>query len=161
MALAELPDAVHLAFVGRFHEGTAKLAKRHGVAERVHTPGAVKPEQVVPYIRSADAAAILYYPVTGNYRNIIPNGFFQSLAAELPLLYPDLPEIMKITAKQPVGREIDPTDSDSLKEGLSWMLENRDELDRFRKNLRVLADEMGWCHEEVRLGQIVERLALK
>ena len=156
MAMAELPDTVHLAFVGHFHEGTAELAERHGVRARVHTPGAVKPEQVVPYIRSADVAAILYYPVTGNYKNIIPNGFFQSLSAELPLLYPDLPEIMKVIAKRPVGCEMDPTDQSSLAEGLSWMLDNRDELGHFRENLRVLSDQTGWRHQETRLGQLVE-----
>ena len=89
-ALVQIPSSVHVAFVGRGHDETVAFARRAGVESRVHAVGQVHPEEVVPFIRSADAAAMLYRPLTDNDRYLLPNGFFQSIAAGLPLLRPDL-----------------------------------------------------------------------
>lgn len=55
-ALTSLPAHVHVAFIGRFYEPAIDIARRHGVAARVHTVGAVAPEEVVPF---ASGAALL------------------------------------------------------------------------------------------------------
>jgi glycosyltransferase involved in cell wall biosynthesis len=157
-ALSALPECVHVAFIGRFHDDTADLAAKLGVSGRVHTPGFVEPEQIVPFVQSADVAAILYVPETENLRSTLPNGLFQSLSAQLPLLYPDLPEIRGILSSYDVGRKIDPSQTDSITEAAAWMLDNKEDVAVFRKNLSRLADEVSWQREEEKLRLLVERL---
>ncbi|CAA7618763.1 hypothetical protein MTBLM5_280021 [Magnetospirillum sp. LM-5] len=154
-ALNRLPSHVHLAFVGRFYDDAVATARRLGVADRVHAVGPVAPEEVVPFIRSADAALILYWPETGNYRNILPNGFFQSVSANLPLLWPALPELERIIETRQVGRRIDPLDPASIALNVQWLIDNRPAMGHIRQELALLADAVGWEREEQRLGSLV------
>lgn len=154
-ALARLPDHVHLAFVGRFHEDAAATARSLGIEARIHAVGAVAPEEVVPFIRSADAALVLYWPETGNYKNILPNGFFQSLSAHLPLLWPALPDLAAIIGGQGVGRVIDPRDPASIAAGVQWLIDNPDATEYARKAVGVLSDQVCWEREEEKLGRLV------
>jgi glycosyltransferase involved in cell wall biosynthesis len=158
-ALATLPTEVHLAFVGRHYDDVPGLAAAAGVAERVHTPGALPPEHLVPAIRSADAAALLYYPHSDNTRYILPNGFFQSLSARLPLLWPCLPELESIVGDRQVGATIDPCDADSVAAGLHAVL-GLDDTDRAAMvgELDRLAHSVSWEAEEGRLATLVEHV---
>ncbi|MBF0326113.1 MAG: glycosyltransferase [Alphaproteobacteria bacterium] len=154
-ALAKVPG-VHLAFVGRSYDDAAGLAARHNVSGRVHAVGAVPPECVVPFVRSADAAGLLYWPHTANTLNILPNGFFQSVSAGLPLLYPDLPEITGIIAGRPVGRQIDPRDGRSMVDALTWLIQSGDDIRATaRETVDAIADEVSWQREEERLAALV------
>lgn len=155
-ALARQPNHLHLAFVGRFYDESAGLAQRHGVSGRVHAPGAVPPEQIVPYIRSADAAAILYFPHSNNTRYILPNGFFQSISAGLPLLYPALPELEAIIAERKVGLRIDPRDADGLGDALTALVADADTRRAWAAETARLAREIGWEQDERRLAALVK-----
>ena len=156
--LAALPARVHLAFVGRFYEDTIARARELGVADRVHVVGPIKPWEIVPFIESADAAAILYFPYTDNSRHMLPNGFLQSLSARLPLLYPRLPEFLRLLGDTPVGREIDPRDPASVRTAIQGMLDSPDTLGEYRANLENLANEVSWACEENRLRELVDRV---
>ncbi len=157
-ALALLPERVHLALVGRFHEGAVETASRLGVEGRVHVVGAVAPEEVVPFIRSADAALVLYWPETGNYENILPNGFFQSLAAHLPLLWPDLPDLAAIVGRREVGGRIDPRDSAAIAAAVQGLIDNPGRAEYARDVVRVLAEQVSWEREEQKLGGLVAEI---
>lgn len=157
-ALAHQPSHVHLAFVGRFYDDVAELATRHRVATRVHTPGAVPPERIVPHIRSADAAAILYFPHSNNTRYILPNGFFQSISAGLPLLYPALPELETVIGQRPVGLRINPCETDSLIQALAAMTGDDQCRRIWAAETARLADEIGWEREEQRLSALIAEI---
>ena len=83
-ALARLPERFHLAFLGRGYEAVATAQRRGPLADRLHLGHLVAPNEVVPAIRSADVGLVLYAPYSENYRNALPNGFFQVVAAGLP-----------------------------------------------------------------------------
>jgi glycosyltransferase involved in cell wall biosynthesis len=157
-ALASLPEQVHLALVGRFHEESERTAERFGVQDQVHAVGVVRPEEIVPFIRSADVSALPYYPATRNVLNILPNGFFQSLAAHLPLLYPALPEIGELVFARVVGHEVDLRDPASVAAALRRMLEDEEALTQFRENAGLLATELSWEKEEILLCSLVDGL---
>ena len=154
-AMKKLPARVHLVFLGRFFEPhMGGISSRH-LEERVHIVPPVKPFEVVPFIRSADASIILYYPRSVDYRNSLPNRFFQPLAAELPLLYPDLPEIRRIAEKYSAGIPIDPQDPRSISNAVMKLLNNPNLVARCKKNLRLAKDELSWEREEVTLRHLI------
>ena len=89
-------STLHAAFVGKgYRELVAQNLARAGVADRVHVFEDVHAQEIVPLIRDADVSILLYYPRSDNYRYALPNGFFQALAAGLPVFYGDLPEIKR------------------------------------------------------------------
>jgi glycosyltransferase involved in cell wall biosynthesis len=154
-ALGELPDPVHLAFVGAGFEPYRVSTEASG---RVHFPGAVAPDEVVPFIAGADAAAILYYPLERNFEHALPNRFFLSLAAGLPLLYPrELPEIAAVAERHELGLPIDPRSPGSIAAAVRSLFDDPEGRGRFAENARRVADEYSWERQEARLGEVVER----
>ncbi len=133
-AMALLPRHYHLAFVGPGYPSYSKLLERENVADRVHFLPPVEPAEVVPFIKSADAGIVLYYPLSPSHHNCLPNGFFQPIAAGLPVIYPELPEIRRIAEQYELGVPIDPQDPASIAAGIS-RLEDQVLMSQLRLNV--------------------------
>lgn len=157
-AVQELPARVHLAFLGRSFEPHMKSISSLHLEGRIHVVPPVKPYEVVPFIRSADASIILYYPKSVNYMNSLPNRFFQPLAAELPLLYPELPEINAIAEKYQIGIPINPQDSRSISNAVMKLANDPSLVTRYRSNLRAAKDELSWEKEETILRNLISTI---
>lgn len=158
-ALKELPSHVHCAFVGRGYEQYQPMARSLGLGWRVHFVGAVPAQKVVPYIFEADAAAILYYPRSDNYRYALPNGFFQSIAAKLPVLVPSaLTEVSRLVDQFGCGILIDPLRPESIAEGCRRLLADKALNARVHRGAMKAAEELTWRNEESHLWNIVEPL---
>jgi glycosyltransferase involved in cell wall biosynthesis len=154
-ALLGLPNSVHLAFVGRHYEQYQDMIRESGFEERVHLIPPVKPYEVVPFIQSADASLIMYYPRTPAYLYSLPNSFFQSIAAELPLLYPELPEIKRVAEEYRLGIPIDPQDPCSIRSAVLELTSDTARTTDYRKNLQRAKQELSWEREEVVLRDLL------
>lgn len=157
-AMQDLPAHVHLVFLGRFFEPHMKSIGSRHLEDRVHVVPPVKPFEVVPFIRSADASIILYYPMSVDYRNSLPNRFFQPLAAELPLLYPELPEIKRIAEKYDIGIPINPQNSRSISNAVMKLANDPDIVTKYKRNLRAARDELSWEKEETILLNLISTI---
>lgn len=154
-ALRMLPSSVHLAFLGNRYEVHLDAIRSRSLEKRVHIVPPVKPYEVVPFIRSADAALILYYSRSPNYLNCLPNGFFQSIAAELPLLYPELPEIKKLAERYELGIPIDPQIPESISGAVVELVGDSKQFSTYKQNLRVAEQELSWEKEEIILRDLI------
>lgn len=143
-ALKQLPDNVHIAFVGKGHKDCGS---------RTHSVGAVPANQVTPFISDADCAIILYFNYSGGYHYVQPASLFHAIDARLPILYPLLPDIVSITSRYSVGLPIDPLDSESIANGLRQMVAVKSFF-----NLDKAAKELSWEQEEIRLKTILEEI---
>jgi glycosyltransferase involved in cell wall biosynthesis len=103
---------------------------------------------VVPFARSADAAILLYFGRTPNYPNALPNGLFQSIAAELPLVYPNLEQIRRLAERYGVGIMADPQNPTEIEAALRTLLEDGEQRTVIRSNLRVAGRDLCWEREE-------------
>jgi hypothetical protein len=117
-ALGNLPERFHLAFLGRGYEAIAAAHRQGPVAGRLHVGHVVAPNEVVPAIRSADLGLVLYEPYSKNYRHALPNGFFQVIAAGLPLVRGHLPEIEAAIGGHIVGQCLMRLDPPQLAEAI-------------------------------------------
>jgi glycosyltransferase involved in cell wall biosynthesis len=158
-ALTLLSPRVHLAFIGNGYETLASRIAALGLSERVHMPGAVPPDEVVPFIASADAALFHYYAYTATYQNALPNNFFQALAAGLPLVYAPLPEMRKILAPQGVGIAVDPRSPEEIAAAIERLASDAAECRRQAEASRRAGEALSFEHEEARLIEIVRRIA--
>jgi glycosyltransferase involved in cell wall biosynthesis len=154
-ALQQLPERVHLALVGAGHEPFAALAAESGVGDRVHQLSPVTPTEVSGFIRTADAAPILYRAWTVNFQHALPNRFFHAVAAGLPVLYPPLAEIAALCERHGLGLPIEPLDPDSVAGAVQQLLDDPDLLARLRANVERARPELSWEHEERVLSRVV------
>lgn len=154
-AMQKLPGNVHLALVGKNTDQHHNIIRERELEGRVHTVSHVMPFEVVPFIQSADASLILYYARSPNYQNCLPNGFFQSIAAELPLLYPELPEINRIARQYSLGIPINSLDPESIRSGVIQLMADSKQ---FSKSLRVAKEELSWEREEIILRELLSRV---
>ncbi|MBL4844266.1 MAG: glycosyltransferase [Planctomycetes bacterium] len=153
-ALRQLPENVHVAFLGAGHESRAELIRRLGLEGRVHLCGPVKPFEVVPHIRTANAGLVIYFGLSENYVHCLPNGFFQCISAGLPVLYPRLPEMERLAERYGFGLAIDPQDPASTAAAIRELLTNEEAYAGLQKRALAAAHELSWEREE----EILRRL---
>ena len=156
-ALAGLPKHVHLAFLGAGYPSLDEAVASRGIDGRVHVVRPVLPQEVVPFIASADASVVLYFDGSPNYQNALPNRFFQSIAAELPLVYPNLNEIRRLADRFGVGIMANPQDPTEIRSALKVLIEDDERRSAIRKNLRLANLELCWEHEERVLKILLNR----
>lgn len=146
-ALRCLPKHVHLALIGDGHQSHADRLRADMLSSRVHLSGFLPPTELVPTVRDADAALILYYDRSANHRAALPNKLFQSIAAELPILYPDLPQIARVLRASGAGLCIDAQDPSSIVRAVEQLLANRDAAGSASVR-RQLRNQWAWETEE-------------
>ncbi|MCJ7531198.1 MAG: glycosyltransferase [Anaerolineales bacterium] len=159
-SMVMLPTNVHLAFVGNNYESHREMTRQLDLADRVHYIDAVKATEVVPFIRTADLSLILYYPSSSFVDISLPNKFFQSIAAGLPLLYPDLMEIKTISEQYQLGIQVDPLSSQSISDAVISLYSNRSKMMELKRNLQKASEEINWEKEEILLKKIVDNILI-
>jgi glycosyltransferase involved in cell wall biosynthesis len=156
-ALAELPERVHMAFVGGGWDAYADRLVARGLTSRVHLRPPVPPGQIAPLIRTADAAVILYFALTDDYLHALPNRLFLPISAGLPLVYPSaLREMRALAETHGLGIGFDPHDPRSLVEAIRRLLDDDAEFARYRENARRAGQELTWERQEPRLRAIID-----
>jgi glycosyltransferase involved in cell wall biosynthesis len=152
-ALGKLPERFHLAFVGRGYERLAADICQHPARRRIHLGHRVPANQVVPFIAGADLGLVIYTSRSENYRYALPNGFFQIIAAGLPVIRGRLPEIEAVIGGRAVGASLDPIEPAALAEA---MMHCAAEAEGLRANVAGLAQELRWQLEAERLQQLID-----
>jgi glycosyltransferase involved in cell wall biosynthesis len=154
-ALERLPG-LNVATIGNgYRESLGAAIRSKAVEHRVHFIENVPATEVVPLIRDADAALLVYYQRSANYKNSLPNGFFQAVAAGLPVLHSGLPEVTRLCNEFGFGAGVAPDDAEKMTELLRHVV-GRSEWhgDQKRQSLQA-AQELTWQKEEARLQQLL------
>ncbi|HEU0157555.1 MAG TPA: glycosyltransferase [Stellaceae bacterium] len=154
-ALALLPERFHLAFLGRGYEAMADALPHDRLGNRAHLGYAVSPDEIVPAIRTADLGLVIYEPISANYRDALPNGFFQIVAAGLPLVRAPLAEIEAAIGDCPVGICLERLDAPTLAQAITRCAEDDG---TFRANAAALARKLSWEFEAARLCRLVDHV---
>ena len=147
-ALSMTAPNIHAALIGRGYEILAPQIASAGLSERVHIAGALPPWSIVPSVRSANLAALPYYGRSENYSFSLPNGFFQSVGAALPLLYPDLPEMRALADRYDMGLMVDWASAEDIAAKIGEIHGNPDLAARLRQNAAAASEILSWQREE-------------
>jgi glycosyltransferase involved in cell wall biosynthesis len=157
-SMKQLPAKCHLVFVGNNYDEYMHLIDDKRSKQRIHFIPPVKPFEIVPFIKDANTALVLYHPLSVNDKNALPNKFFQSVAALLPVLYPTLPEILKVTSKYQIGLPIEPLSPDSISDGVLSIMQKDESNELYIQNLQKASQEFCWEVEEKHLVKLVDKL---
>jgi glycosyltransferase involved in cell wall biosynthesis len=122
-AMAEVPMA-HLALLGAGHlaDELAAGARAIGVADRVHVVPPVPPELVVAYARTAQIGVSPIVPSCLNYRYSLPNKLFQYMAAGLPVVASDFPQVREVVVGSGAGLVVDTAQPSAIAGALNQLL---------------------------------------
>jgi len=118
---------VHLVLLGYgdARDTWRKRAADGSLAGRLHVLDAVPPGEVLTWVSSADVALVLIQPTDLNLRLSTPNKLFEAIAAGVPVLASDLPEIARVVLGDPagpLGELCDPRDEDAIAGALGRLL---------------------------------------
>jgi len=98
-------ERVHAVFLGYggMRADLDALAAGPLAPGRIHVLAAVPPEELGPWVASADVGVMAIQPSTINHRMSTPNKLFECLAAGIPVVASDFPEMRRIVCEDPAG----------------------------------------------------------
>ena len=122
-SMAGVPDA-HLVLLGSGHQGAELVAEaaRIGVDERVHVLAPVPPDEVVAYARSATVGVSPIVPSCLNYEYSLPNKLFQYMAAGIPVVASDFPQVREVVVGTEVGLVVDTQRPEAIAAAINELL---------------------------------------
>ncbi len=160
------PDA-HFVMLGKVGDGAAEwlpaVARKIGVAHRIHFYGPVPPHDVVRWLMSADIASTVVENVGDSYFNSAPTKMFEAIMARLPQVASAFPEIRRVVRDNPigpVGEVVDPGNTDAITSALVRMLTDSGLRREYSDNADRLARSVfNWRIEEAKLFGLYDAVA--
>jgi glycosyltransferase involved in cell wall biosynthesis len=98
-----------------------------GIGDRVHLVAPVPPDEVVAVAAGADLGVSPIVPSCLNYRYSLPNKLFQYMAAGLPVVASDFPQVREIVDGERCGLVADTTAPASIAAAIETILADRAE----------------------------------
>jgi glycosyltransferase involved in cell wall biosynthesis len=147
----ERVHAVYLGY-GSIRDALDELVAEPRFGGRAHVLDAVPPDELLPWVASADVGVMAIQPSTLNHRLSTPNKLFESLAAGLPVVVSDFDEMRAIVLRDaggPLGAVCDPNDPASIARAIRSILE-RSPAEREALRARCLAaahERWNWATE--------------
>lgn len=156
-ALEKLPKEFHLIFIGAGYDHYYPYSSKAGLNGRLHFLNALPLDEIVPVLKQCDLGILPYFAYTYNYQYCLPNGFFQIIAAELPILFSnDVEEIVKLNQQFNFGKSVNLNDSQKLLDSIQEML-IPNVYAQFKENLDFAKKELSWEKEEMILKELLMR----
>ena len=155
-ALVKLDPNVHMVFIGRYHEQSAERADEKGLSTRVHFTGGLHPNDIVPNAKECDLALVPYIPVTSNVSGILPNGFFQSVSAHIPLVLPRLVDLETVVGTAKHVKWVDFADVNALIEAVGSSKREAYRNEKSQNDMQNFSDRLAWQNEEKKLLNLVK-----
>ena len=160
-ALRDVPEA-QLVLLGAGARGSeiVRHAAGVGVGERVHPLPPVPSDDVTSYAASATIGIAPILPTTLNNAYSLPNKLFQYMAAGLPVVASNLPQMREIVEGSGAGVTVDSRDIGSLSTALRELLNDPDRLAAMGESARrAVAERYNWDVSAVTLREVYERVA--
>lgn len=158
-AAAELPEAdfVFLGsgrLLGRLQEKVAAEA----LVDRVHFIPAVPISDLPGYTASADIGLQVIENTCFNHYSTDSNKLFEYLAAGLPMIVSDLPEMAQIVRRYQTGYLIPAGDGTALVGAIRELIADQTLRDTFRRRALDAAKQLSWEAQEPALIDLYRRL---
>jgi glycosyltransferase involved in cell wall biosynthesis len=139
---------------GDIKEELEQMVLEEGLRLKVRFLGRIPIEQLQSITPEASVGISIEEDVGLNYHFALPNKLFDYIQARVPVLVSNLPEMAAVVRQYDIGKVIDSSDSLTLANVLSEMLDNSQQRELWKKNLDKAAGELTWENEEKVLQEI-------
>ena len=120
--------------------------------------GRIPAGEVKFYTAQADLGLSIEQDMGLNYRFALPNKLFDYIAAGVPVMVSNLPEMAKLVGHYNIGKIINSHNPEELAKSLSHALNNKELRKTWKTNLQKAASELTWEEEEKILQRIFKNL---
>lgn len=135
-----------------------KMAQQEGLMGRVYFHAAVPQNELLALTAAADAGVIPYQATCLNNRYCTPNKLFEFIAAGLPILATDLPEIRRLVEGQQIGQVGDTSSPPKLAALMDDFFSDEQRFAAWKAQVSVARQIICWEQEEQKLVKIYEAL---
>jgi glycosyltransferase involved in cell wall biosynthesis len=147
-AMKRLPKTVLIILGnGEQKKNFQKLSEEYGLVNRVIFAGTIQQHELVNYTAGADLGLTLIENISVSYYHALPNKLFEYIMAGLPVLSSDLPQMKRIVETYNVGEAISIKDETGIVKSIQHIIDNPDQLKRYRENCLSAAKELNWQEE--------------
>jgi glycosyltransferase involved in cell wall biosynthesis len=148
--VAELPEHIHLATIGRFVPSTyehhvGKRTDELHIGGRVHRLGEVPYAELTRIASGADVGLIVRDPDIGNNYVSLPNRVFDYMASGVPICAPNIPDIVEILETYKCGSVVENLSSEGWARAIKQTLE---EQAKMSENALTAAGQLTWESRE-------------
>lgn len=159
-AVAEVPG-VHLVLLGPADSewpALREVARAAGVVDRVHVLPPVPVDELLAWTADADVGVSLLQDTCENHRLALPNKVFEYVAAGVPVVVSDLPELRRLVTDHDLGWTVDPADPPALVATLETATAVRPGGGRVARRVARFPSPLRWTAERGRLTEVYRRL---
>lgn len=151
-AIRDLND-VHFVILGDGvkRKEYEKLASDIGVESRVHFLGTINQSELINYTVEADLGLSLIESISLSYYYALPNKLFEYIAAGVPVLATNLPQMKLVIEEYKVGKAINMDSVETLANELTELLSNENLLKEYSSNAVDASKELNWDREYERV----------
>jgi len=142
--------SLHLVFIGNGYDYNANTFSN------IHFIPALNLNKLVSFLKSANFGIVPYFDFSENYKFALPNGFFQLMTSQLPLIFSHaLLEINQLNKKYSFGIAVDIKQGEEVILGLQQLESG---YANFKKNIVKASKMLSWQAEEEKLKFILNKL---
>ncbi|HPT22416.1 MAG TPA: glycosyltransferase family 4 protein [Bacteroidales bacterium] len=111
-------------------------------------------EELLRYTRSADAGMSLDKNNNVNYLYSLPNKLFDYIAAGIPVVASDLPEIKKVIVENKCGVIVRNVNPENISEAFTKLLDNKAKLEELKRNAVKASGTINWKIENEKVKEL-------
>lgn len=141
---------------GEIENELKALVQQRNLGNRVKFLGRISPEQLRSITASAWLGISLEEDLGLNYRYALPNKLFDYIAAQVPVLVSDLPEMRQIVDSYGVGIIAKSREPQQLAEQIKTFLSDQNLQKATNSNLTNAAHILNWENEKLKLIEVID-----
>jgi glycosyltransferase involved in cell wall biosynthesis len=159
-AMKKVSDAVLVLIgSGKLRSEILEIIKREKLDQKVFLLDAVPVTQLLSYTSSADVGLCLIENLGASYYYSLPNKLFEYVAAGVPVVASNFPEIASFVDSNKVGLVVEPAKEDEVVRAIEQLLANAEMHREFVNNCVKAANRYTWENESLKLIRAIENLS--
>ena len=143
----------------QYISGLRKLIGEEELTGRAHFFDAVPFDEVTRCAASADIGLVLHQNVSLNYYYVSPNKLFECMAAGLPVVGSNFPDLKRYIEGYNLGVTCDPESPKDIAEAINYILSDETRYNEMRKNALEAAKVFNWENESRKLVALYQGLS--
>ena len=144
---------------GSIEQELKEFVRDKMLEDRVLFVEPVPADQVVAYIASASLGVASFQLTSLNNYYATPNKLFEYMAAGLPVVGSNFPELKRVIEGYKIGRTFDPENPEAIATAINLVLADEKKYQAMRKNALEAAKIFNWENESRKLVALYEGLS--